>query len=163
MASDDDTIIIRGRTRMLADEEGFSELPYRDTKGLWTFGIGFCLERTYITPEQWKHLLDNKLIDVRISREGAEYLTQQRLGIIESGLSRLFKNWDALNEVRKSVLISMAYQMGVDGVAGFTKMCKAINRGNFVEAAKEGLDSKWARIDTPARAKRHMIQLERGY
>ena len=148
---------------MLADEEGFSELPYRDTKGLWSFGIGFCLERTYITPEQWKYLLDRELIEVRITREGAEYLTQQRLGIIESGVSRLFKNWDDLNEVRRNVLLSMAYQMGVEGLAKFVKMRAAIERGDFAEAAREGLDSRWAKHDTPARAKRHMIQLERGY
>src|SRR5690606_27578748 len=135
----------------IADEEGFREEPYRDTKKLWTFGIGFCLERTYITPEQWKYLLDRELIEVRITREGAEYLTQQRLGIIESGVSRLLKNWDELNEVRRNVLLSMAYQMGVEGLAEFRKMREAINRGDFVEAAKEGLDSKWAKVDSPAR------------
>lgn len=147
----------------ITDEEDFGEEPYLDTKKLWTFGIGFCLERTYITPEQWKYLLDRELIDVRITREGAEYLTQQRLGIIESGVSRLFKNWGDLNEVRRNVLLSMAYQMGVDGLAKFAKMRAAIERGDFVEAAKEGRDSQWAKHDTPARAERHMLQLERGY
>src|SRR5690606_29431238 len=142
----------------ITDEEGFRELPYLDTKKLWTFGIGFCLERTYITPEQWKYLLDRELIEVRITREGAEYLMQQRLGIIESGVSRLFKNWDELNEVRRNVLLSMAYQMGVEGLAKFVKMRAAIERGDFAEAAREGLDSRWAKHDTPARAKRHMIQ-----
>lgn len=147
----------------IVDEEGFREAPYLDTKKLWTVGIGFCLERTYITPEQWKYLLDRKLIDVRITREGAEYLTQQRLDVLNVGVPRLFVNWHALNEVRRNVLLSMAYQMGIEGLAGFQKMRAAIDRGDFVEAAKEGLDSKWAKVDSPARAKRHMLQLERGY
>ena len=166
MASDDDVIIIRRRQRLMqlmVDEEGFRAEPYLDTKKLWTLGIGHCLERAYITPEAWKHLLDNKLIEVRITREGAEYLAQQRLELVELGVSRLFKNWDQLNETRQLVLLSMGYQMGTDGVAKFVKMRAAIERGDFVEAAKEGLDSKWAKVDSPARAKRHMLQLERGY
>lgn len=147
----------------IVDEEGFRAEPYLDTKRLWTFGIGFCLERTYITCPMWKYLLDNKLIDIRITREGAEYLTQQRLDVLAIGVPRLFKNWHALNEVRRNVLLSMAYQMGVEGLAEFRNMRAAIDRGDFKEAAKEGLDSKWAKVDSPARAKRHMLQLERGY
>lgn len=164
MASDDDTIIIRRRMRMLEDEEGFRARPYQDTKGLWTVGIGFCLERTYITPQAWKHLLDNKLIDVSLSKEGAEYLARERMDVLTVGVSRLFAHsWHALNETRRDVLLSMAYQMGLEGLAEFKKMRAAIDRGDFAEAAKEGLDSKWAKVDSPARAKRHMLQLERGY
>jgi lysozyme len=147
--------------QLIVDEEGFREKPYRDTRDLWTFGNGFCLERTYITPEAWKHLLDNKLIEVRISKAGALYLTRQRLDVLNVAVPRLFINWHALNEVRRAVLMSMAYQLGVDGLADFKKMRAAIELGEFALAAKEGLDSLWAK-QTPARAKRHMRQLERG-
>lgn len=147
--------------QMLIDEEGFKERPYKDTEGLWTVGVGFCLERAPLTAQMWKYLLDNGLITVKLARAGANYLTQQRLGVLNDAVPRLVRNWHSLNDVRRSVLISMAYQMGVDGLAEFKKMRAAIEREDWLTAAMEGLDSKWAK-QTPARAKRHMLELERG-
>lgn len=147
--------------QILIDEEGYRAAPYLCPAGYWTFGIGFCLERTPITGQMWNHLLDNKLIEIRITRAGAEYLAKQRLDVLNVAVPRLIANWHALNEVRRDVLISMAYQLGVDGLAEFRKMRAAIELGDFKLAAAHGRDSRWAQ-QTPARAKRHMIQLERG-
>ena len=55
---------------------------------------------------------------------------------------------------RRAVLLSMAYQMGVDGLMKFKNMWAAINRQDWDDAADQMLDSKWAR-QTPERAGRH--------
>jgi lysozyme len=50
--------------------------------------------------------------------------------------------------------------MGADGLAGFERMVKAILRGDWGAAYIEALDSKWARSDSPARAKRVALTLK---
>ncbi|QGH73635.1 MAG: lysozyme [Podoviridae sp. ctpVR23] len=52
------------------------------------------------------------------------------------------------------VLICMAYQLGIAGVLGFRKALEHMEAKLYREAAKEMLDSKWFRVDSPARAKR---------
>ena len=60
-----------------------------------------------------------------------------------------------------SVLISMAYQLGVDGLAEFKNMLAAIKDERWQEAETHALDSLWAK-QTPARAKRHARVLATG-
>ena len=49
------------------------------------------------------------------------------------------------------VVAAMCFQLGRDGTRKFHKMIKAINDRDYVLAAKEMLDSKWAK-ETPRRA-----------
>ena len=44
--------------------------------------------------------------------------------------------------------------MGAEGLLGFRRMLTALAVGNYHGAAKEMLDSKWARSDSPSRAER---------
>jgi lysozyme len=55
----------------------------------------------------------------------------------------------------------MAYQMGVEGVQGFSKMIAALQVGDYPRAADEALDSLWAK-QTPARARDVAQRLESG-
>lgn len=66
-----------------------------------------------------------------------------------------------MNEDRQSIIISMAYQMGIKGVLGFGNMWSAIRKGDWDKAADEALDSRWAR-QTPARAHRHATVMQAG-
>jgi lysozyme len=45
----------------------------------------------------------------------------------------------------------MAFQMGVAGLFGFSRMLGHIEQKNWTEAAREALSSKWA-SQTPSRA-----------
>jgi lysozyme len=45
----------------------------------------------------------------------------------------------------------MGYQMGYEGVMGFTRMIEAIEHSEWDQVKAEALDSQWAR-QTPARA-----------
>ena len=47
----------------------------------------------------------------------------------------------------------MAYQMGKPRLFKFTNTRAAYRAGDFEKTADEMLDSKWAREDTPGRAK----------
>ena len=51
-------------------------------------------------------------------------------------------------------MIEMSFQMGIRGVSKFRKMLVAMEKADWEEAAKEMLDSKWAKKDSPQRANR---------
>ena len=135
--------------RRLWEDEGFVPHVYRDNTpaGYWTIGVGILVDERRgggITAEEGMFLLRNRIIRT-------------------DNLCRARFPWFArLDTVRQQVIICMAYQLGVNGVANFKRMLAAIERSNFVEAAQQMLDSKWARDDSPARAKRMANMMERG-
>ena len=112
--------------------EGFRSKPYPDPIHGWdvpTFGIGF----TYITEEE------------------SEYLLERRVAMIRERLTTSIPKFTSLSENIQNILIEMAFQLGVVGLLKFRKALAAINDGDYEEAAKEMLDSKWAR-QVPRRA-----------
>lgn len=142
--------------------EGTSAAPYPDSKKLWTVGRGTCLETNPITGQQWKYLLDNALIDVTLSEDGMDYLVSAKVNEVVRALERGLSNWDQINDVRQNCLVEMGYQISGYGCLSFPKMKSAVERGDWKEAAKQGMESKWAREDSPNRARDMMRILEKG-
>lgn len=123
--------------RLVADEDEVLH-AYRDHLGYLTIGIGV-------------------LIDERkgggITQEESRYLFRNRLGAKLSQCSNRFEWWHIIDDVRRGVIVCMAYQLGTNGVANFKKMCSALRVQDYETAAREALDSTWAK-QTPARAQR---------
>lgn len=132
---------------VLEREEGCRLSAYQDQYGWWTIGIG-------------------TLIDERkggaISRAAALFMLREKVGEIEAALDRRLPWWRGLDEVRREVLVSMAYQLGVTGLLGFGEMLAATASGDYGRAADRMLDSKWARDDTPERAARAATAMRTG-
>lgn len=141
--------------------EGFREHPYLDTKRLWTFGYGRCLETNPLSSAEWKYLLATGAIAVSITQEGAGWLMRRELFHVENECRKL-SFWSKLNDVRRNVILEMAYQMGVGGVKNFKKAIAAIEASDWKTAADELADSEWARTDSPARAKKLIDQFRSG-
>ena len=122
----------------LIKDEGLSLIPYLDSNGNWTIGVGHKLKSECgpITLEYAGKLLAE---DIKIAREAA---------------MRIVPSFNELCEERQFVLISMAFQLGPTGLKGFKKMLLAIENKAYVVASQEMLDSKWHRQDTPKRAER---------
>ncbi len=117
----------------LKQEEGFEGMPYEDTRGYPTIGYGTKLPITEKEAELLlKHRLDEKILE----------LSDKEPFFLE------------LPAKAQEVIANMAYQMGVDGVLEFKKMWAALKNKDYQKAADEMLDSKWAREQTPNRAKR---------
>lgn len=150
------------------EHEGFRALPYLDSKNLWTFGKGRCLERNPLTVHEWRHLLNNSYLTVSITEKGADWLKWRTLNAAVYECMTAFPFWNKLNDARQNVLIEMVYQMGIGslalktGLLGFTEMLKAIEAQDWQKAYREGLDSDWHRTDSPGRARKLMLQLRDG-
>ena len=67
---------------------------------------------------------------------------------------------DSPEPVRRAIQ-NMRYQLGRGGLAGFRNMLAALAYGNYAEAAREALNSRWAQ-QTPARARRVAALIRKG-
>lgn len=132
-------------------DEAYKGAPYPDSLGLWTFGIGRCLETNPLTGAEWKRLLDNGWITVNVDKTGAQWLATCELAAVASVLGRY--TWFAqIGDVRQNAFIEMAFQLGIAKFARFTSMLAAANVGDWQGVHDQALDSLWAK-QTPARAK----------
>ena len=128
---------------VLEIEEGFREKAYLCSEGYATIGIGTKIHTDEgVDPSKFCFTVTREIAGLMLSED------------VERVYTKLDSQMRGLSEDCKTVLVSMAYQMGVTGLLGFKNMWRALDTGNFAEAERQALDSKWAK-QTPARAMRH--------
>lgn len=111
---------------ILIRHEGLKLKPYKDTVGKLTIGVGRCLDTTGISPIEANMLLDNDI--ERVCEE----------------CQKAFPWFEALCDTRKTVVASMVFNLGLEGLQAFTKMLKAIEAKDYDAASNQMLSSKWA-------------------
>lgn len=131
----------------LTKEEGKVKYAYQDHLGYWTIGVGRLIDKKKgggLSDDEIAYLLKNDVDKV-----------VQQVNTALPWASKLTSN-------RRAVLYAMAFQMGINGLLGFKNTLKMIERGDYEGAAKGMLNSKWARTDSPARAKRTAELMRKG-
>ena len=123
---------------MIVKHEGHEPRVYKCSNGFDTIGYGFAIKDLFMDKEIADFILDKKIRGI--------------LAGIEANDDWDTWFWDKPQNV-KEVLINMIYQIGFSGVRKFKKTIRYIKEDNFSLAAEEMLDSKWARSDSPNRAK----------
>jgi len=136
-------LITNEALELIKKEEGYRQFPYTCSAGKLTIGYGFNLD------------------DVGISEEEAELLLEFRLRKLEEEMFHTYYWFRYMSEARKAVVLSMIYQLGMNGLLKFKKMISALEDEDYTLAASEGLDSLWAK-QTPERATRQMQILKHG-
>lgn len=111
----------------LMQEEGFRASPYRDQRGVLTVGYGFNLE------VPWDRELCNVILNWHVQKTDK--------------LLRGYYWYVALDDVRKSVIIDVAFNVGLSGLLHFPKMIAALTAKDWSTAAQELLDSDAARLN----------------
>lgn len=131
----------------LTREEGKVKHAYQDHLGYWTIGVGRLIDKRKgggLSDEEINYLLNNDI--------------EKKIAEVRAALP-----WfDNLTSNRKAVLVAMAFQMGTKGLLGFKNTLKMIEAGDYEKAAKGMLNSKWAKSDSPERAKRTAELMRRG-
>src|SRR6185312_6503964 len=84
-----------------------------------------------------------------ITEAEAQQLLRNRVNIAIAGVQRLLPDMRAANDARFDVLVEMAFQMGVDGLAKFTNTLQAVRDKRWSDAADGMLASTWA-LQTPS-------------
>lgn len=127
--------------------EGLELLPYKDSLGIDTIGIGRNLEHRGLSKKEIMHIGKDvsDLHEWGITKEQAYYLAENDIKIVEKEICKAHPCVLELDEVRQRVLIDMAFNIGVPRLKKFVKMWQAIHDKDFDEASVQMLDSRWAK------------------
>lgn len=116
-------------------DEGFREVAYKDTVGVWTVGYGHA----HVAPGTvW-------------SREQAEAQLVEDVLEHNAELAAALPWVNGLDPVRRRVLQNMAFNLGVGsaasgkGLLGFKNTLEFVRTGRYEKAAAGMLASKWAK------------------
>lgn len=141
--------------KMIASEEGYRADPYYCSEGFPTIGYGQKIGPKGAPLNQYLFSLPEEVARTWLRVHIADLTDiMEQDSELEAAMSRC-------NGVRKAVLVSMAYQMGLYGLKKFKRMLNHIERGEWTDACNEGFKSRWA-DQTPNRAERHMDLMESG-
>jgi lysozyme len=111
---------------MLEKQEGYRQYVYMDSVGVPTVGIG------------------RNLRDKGLSHDEAQYLLANDIRDCQNELWQFVPVYRELDDVRKVVLIDMAFNLGIEGLLGFRGMLKALADKDYKLVSQHMLDSKWA-------------------
>lgn len=106
-------------------DEGVRPEPYPDQFGNMTIGIGRNLTANGINRGEQALMFDNDL------------------AAAERSARLLFHNFDQLSDVRKAVIMNLAFNMGYSTLAGFVNTIAAIDARRWEDGAQGLIKSKW--------------------
>lgn len=122
--------------------EGFNNEPYICTSGKLTIGYGRNLEDTGLSLDEAEYLLENDF--KRTEKELLQY------------------SWYlAAPSNVKDALFNMCFNLGLPRLLTFKKMIEALIYKNYTKAAKEALNSMWAK-QVGQRAKDIALMIREG-
>ena len=146
-------------------EDKFLKFKKPDSKG---FTVGHGSNINFMEPDELKYY--NKVTNngkLALQKHHANELVRMRVGGIvkQFNKTKSFK-FSKMTRNRRDALINVVYQMGWtnfnDPEIGFVETIKHIKKGDWVNASKEILNSKWAREQTPTRAREISALLRDG-
>jgi|TARA_R100001594_G_C3968194_1_gene247169 lysozyme len=120
----------------IKESEGFVPTVYKCTAGYDTIGYGFAIK------------------DLYIDEDIAEMILHRKLSLLAERVCDKFPFVKDLPQEAQDVVYEMCYQLGITGFSKFKKTIQFLRLGSYKSAAVEMLDSRWAREQTPNRAKR---------
>lgn len=127
----------------LTKDEGVRLMPYRDTVGKLTIGIGRNLD------------------DVGISLAEANAMLANDINRVTQQLDKSILWWRTMSENRQRVLCNMAFNLGIASLLKFHDTLQNMKLGNYKEAAAGMRSSLWYR-QVGARAERLAIMMDNG-
>lgn len=114
----------------ITEHEGKKQFVYKDSLGYYTVGIGRCL--------------DQRIDGAGLSDEEIQYLLSNDIAKAKAELQH-YTWYQILDEVRRGVLIELCFNMGLSHLLTFKEMLVALSTLDYEDAAKELLDSLWAK------------------
>jgi GH24 family phage-related lysozyme (muramidase) len=144
----------------IGEWEGVRNKAYKDSKGIWTIGIGFNLERSDA---------DKILASIGTTKKnliGGQVLSKEQISILFNTNYKTALN-DAINWIPnlrehpkavQLIIIDFSFNLGATKLNKFPKAKKALIDKNYSVAAKELETSKWYK-DVARRGVNHVKTL----
>lgn len=125
--------------------EGYKITPYKDTVGKWTVGYGRNLEDNPLNTKEVIELFSRVNFKSTVDAEiFFESLLTVDIMVHTMELEDNLTMFPMCDDDEQTVLIDMAFNVGVPKLLGFKGMLHAIDNDDKVQAAVELLDSVYA-------------------
>ena len=119
----------------IKQHEGFRSKVYQCSNGFDTIGFGAAIK------------------DLEIDENIAEHILINQVHKLEKRVAETFSWYDRCPDIIKDVVVEMCFQIGVSGFSKFKKTIQYASNKDWINMSIEMLDSKWAKSDSPNRAK----------
>jgi len=100
---------------------------YKDSKGYWTIGWGFCIDPA---------------LGLKIPAPVADFWLNYLINQVEAELQGV-RWFEDLDPVRQNLIVCLAYNLGEGGILKFVKMIAALQAKDYNRAADELENSSW--------------------
>lgn len=147
------------RSELIRDE-GLRLQAYEDTCGFLTIGVGRNLDGNPLSANELSAIGHN-CRRLPITKEQACALLDNDVLTMSTALDKDLPWWRNLDEVRRRVLINMAFNLGIRGLMKFKQTLSMTRAGNYDAAAVCMLQSTWA-SQVGDRAKRLASMMRTG-
>ena len=127
---------IESLREQLKTDEGVKYEIYKDHLGYPTFGIGHL-----ITENDPEH---GEPDGTEISEDRVNEVFKSDVATFVSEAKILFPDLDDLPEIAQQVIVNMAFNMGRPRLSKFKNFIAGVNDRDWVRAAEEMMDSRWA-------------------
>ena len=127
MPSGDDASIMA----MIEKHEGKREKPYRDSRGLWTVGVGHLIGPTL--PPEWNKIFTDQEINQLFAKDYAEH----------KAAAERIPGFEKLNANGKGAVIDLTFNMGPAWYKKFPAAAAALAKGDMQTFANEMQNSAW--------------------
>ena len=138
--------------KMIMEHEGKFNFPYKDSKGLWTIGVGHLIGDGKTLPPEYAAYKDNGAANDKKNNRTPAMTDEQVNELFEKDyikhkqIAMKTPGWNLANESGQSAMIDLSYNMGAwydtEGWRN-SKVVKALKAGDFNAAADNLVDSKW--------------------
>ena len=125
----------------LKQHEGYSKEPYKCTAGFKTIFYGRNYETMGFSVDELDLILSN-LKDNEVTKQIAEITLKHDIEWAYASLKHIFASFDEFSDRRKTALVSVMFNLGVQKFKGFKKMIAAIQNDDWIEAGLQLQDSK---------------------
>ena len=120
---------------MLAVHEGRRNTPYKDSKGLWTVGIGHLIGDGRSLPPSMNRTFSDAEVDELFSKDYKHH----------AAAAANIPGYDKINDMGKVGLIDLTFNMGQVWYKKWPNFTKAMSEGNWQQAANSLEQSAWYR------------------
>lgn len=127
----------------LIRDVGFVATPRKCDSGKLITGVNRNLDDCPLTQDEFA-VVGHDGRDEKITLEAASYLLGNDIRRTCESLNRSFPWWTSLDEVRRRVMVNMAFSIGTNGLLGYHTIIGWIRQGHYASAAGEMQLSAWA-------------------
>lgn len=151
-------VLPEGTPEYIKQNEGYSDKPYKDTRGIRTIGYGFNMQEP-------ANIQMAKQLGVRLDRplkqKDADKLFKHSVIAAEDAVRNIDPEYDTRPDDVKRALLDMSYNLGASRLGEFTNMFDALKAGDYKAAGYEVMRSLYA-AQVPVRARNNAKLLIRA-